>query len=331
MIEPARRSTDPLRISANYVRAVWAAVANKRDHCSDDSDLCAIANVLADRDALDIDIKIFLRFVAALDRLIGKHWPLDAVSAWRTPMHGLLNVAVQSAQTTDAALAILQQFGPVRAPFVHIKAGASPAGETLIFYFEDAVPNALRDTMSLIVALSALAMLEQIIGERRHDVVVCFQMARPQFAPQVEAALGAKVHYAARDNAITVPRALLSLSSPFADARVHATARSDLETAELHSATSDLFVATVRRLIAAPQNERPSEDHVARQLAISRSTLTRRLKANGTNFRTLCDAHRQERAAALQRQGLRREAIADALGYADPTSLSRAMRRWTQS
>ena len=72
-----------------------------------------------------------------------------------------------------------------------------------------------------------------------------------------------------------------------------------------------------------------SRDKVARTLGVSRRTLARRLAETDTSFRMLLDAEIKARASRLLFSGtLSRPEMAEQLGYRDPTSFSRACRRW---
>jgi AraC-like DNA-binding protein len=72
-----------------------------------------------------------------------------------------------------------------------------------------------------------------------------------------------------------------------------------------------------------------SEDVAARELGISRRTLVRRLSDSGTSFRALLDTDLKGRAEQMLAAGkMSRREMAEALGFEDPTSFSRACRRW---
>jgi AraC-like DNA-binding protein len=71
-------------------------------------------------------------------------------------------------------------------------------------------------------------------------------------------------------------------------------------------------------------------DRVARELGMSRQTLYRRLKAEGTTFEELLEAKRRQlaiRYLALDRSTVK--AAAYKLGFSDPAAFSRAFKRWT--
>ena len=71
---------------------------------------------------------------------------------------------------------------------------------------------------------------------------------------------------------------------------------------------------------------------MARELGMSRQTLYRRLKAEGTTFEELLDAKRRQLAVrylAVDRNSVK--AAAYKLGFSDPAAFSRAFKRWTGS
>lgn len=73
----------------------------------------------------------------------------------------------------------------------------------------------------------------------------------------------------------------------------------------------------------------PSLRAVARGLAVSPRTLQRQLAAHGTTWRAELESLRQRRASqARQRGAASMVSLARSLGYTDPRSVRRALRRW---
>jgi AraC-like DNA-binding protein len=73
-----------------------------------------------------------------------------------------------------------------------------------------------------------------------------------------------------------------------------------------------------------------SIDRVARELGMSRQTLYRRLKAEGTTFEEVLDAKRRQLAVRyLGHDRSTVKAAAYKLGFSDPAAFSRAFKRWT--
>jgi AraC-like DNA-binding protein len=73
-----------------------------------------------------------------------------------------------------------------------------------------------------------------------------------------------------------------------------------------------------------------SADGVAAVLNLSRPTLYRRLKAEGTTFQDLLEAKRRQ--LAIRMLGVERSSVKAAayrLGFSDPAAFSRAFKRWT--
>lgn len=68
----------------------------------------------------------------------------------------------------------------------------------------------------------------------------------------------------------------------------------------------------------------------ARRMALSRRTLQRKLKEQGTSYRAVLDEVRRELAIGLMAERARGiNEIAFLLGFAEPTSFYRAFKRWT--
>lgn len=83
-------------------------------------------------------------------------------------------------------------------------------------------------------------------------------------------------------------------------------------------------------LAAMPLADWPDFAALARSLGMSASTLHRRLADEDSNFQMIKDQIRRERAQLLLRQGeLSVMAIAEELGFAEPSAFHRAFRKWT--
>lgn len=75
----------------------------------------------------------------------------------------------------------------------------------------------------------------------------------------------------------------------------------------------------------------PTIADTAQRLGIPVRTLQRRLQARGLSYSGLVEAMRCEVACRLiEAPEVRMAEVAKALGYADPSSFSRAFRRWHQ-
>ena len=69
---------------------------------------------------------------------------------------------------------------------------------------------------------------------------------------------------------------------------------------------------------------------IAKQLCMHERTLNRRLREEGTTFRRELETIRNDLARQmLVNSSLPISRIAESLGYADPTALSRAFKQWS--
>lgn len=92
------------------------------------------------------------------------------------------------------------------------------------------------------------------------------------------------------------------------------------------------LIESCRRLIAKQlPTGYPAIECTARLLHTSERTLQRRLRTHGLGHRDVVEEIRREEACRLllEPEGAIAD-IARALGYADPSSFSRAFRRWTR-
>lgn len=107
----------------------------------------------------------------------------------------------------------------------------------------------------------------------------------------------------------------------------------DAETDTLQSIQCDSLSKSARILIAGMiEDASPSLDLLALSAGRSRRTMQRLLAAEGTSFVELLDVVRCERALAGLNLGRDRvSSIAQDVGYRSVSSLSRAVRRWTQA
>jgi AraC-like DNA-binding protein len=87
----------------------------------------------------------------------------------------------------------------------------------------------------------------------------------------------------------------------------------------------------VRRMMVTQLGDTPlTPEKVARALAVSRRTLSRRLADESTSFRGILDDVRKEFACALlQDRSLSIADIAFFLQYSEPAAFHRSFRRWT--
>jgi AraC-like DNA-binding protein len=192
-----------------------------------------------------------------------------------------------------------------------------------------AIPDHVSRPMVETAYLSGKSMIDVVLSEGQDSIVYRFACAAPKHADRLRAALGGRVEFNRRQGEIVVPNAICDRPSPYADADLYASAVAELEQAADRIKTEDTLILKVERLLKRRRSGRLTEEEVADELGLSRRTLVRRLGDAGTSFRKLLDTNLKTRAAEMRATGkLTREQMAEALGFEDPTSFSRACRRW---
>jgi AraC-like DNA-binding protein len=86
----------------------------------------------------------------------------------------------------------------------------------------------------------------------------------------------------------------------------------------------------VRHTLGSALEQSPTLAGIARRQGMSARTLQRRLSDEGTSFEHLRDLERKTRADALIRDGAQLKQAALDVGFADPSALAKARRRWAR-
>ena len=279
--------------------------------------------------AAEVTLFTFITFNDNLCRLVGETWPLDAMAAFNTSMQGALEVAVRSASTIGEGLEVIARFGQVRGPFLSLRLKREAKAMRLIIRHGVAISEPGWRALSATVVLGAAGMLGALMEGDTDALEFCFAWRAPKYADRMRQALPGTVKFGQPDCAVVVPHELCKRASPFADAALLATALAELEQTARRIAREDTLVLQIERLLKRRCTGRLTEEEAADELGLSRRTLVRRLSESGTTFRTLLDAHLKERARQMLADAkLSRDEMAKTLGFEDPTSFSRACRRW---
>jgi AraC-like DNA-binding protein len=172
-----------------------------------------------------------------------------------------------------------------------------------------------------------------VTGDKARVLDVRLARPRPQRTEGYRRAFGAAVNFDAEENAVVFGEA--ELRAPFRDNNprlrtILAQRADDVLDALPETPTLESQVrANIRRRLTY---EPLGLDAIAADLGMSERTVRRRLRDSGQTYRALLDSVRSERAVALVDE--RRHtvaAIAQLVGFADPTAFARAFRRWTGS
>lgn len=275
---------------------------------------------------------LFALLRAGADRLrddafalhFGQYVPCDQVS--------LAAPLGRSATTVTEALELVNRYAPLG-----IDIPGCPNGNRFAFESDRAgLWLCDRRPADGRVALTELVFSRMVHGIRRiqqSDVVraVYVRHAPPAHRDAYDAVFGVPVYFTSGRNAILLDPSYLQ--TPLTPAPMHVTrilaVHADAQLATLHRGRScrARLEAELRALLHTGQVGVAS---LARRMAMSRQTLYRRLKAEGTTYEQVLEELRC--AIAVQALGAGESSVrelAARLGFADTAAFSRAFKRWT--
>ncbi|HTW33977.1 MAG TPA: AraC family transcriptional regulator ligand-binding domain-containing protein [Rhizomicrobium sp.] len=279
--------------------------------------------------AADISVFQQVRQIENASALCGPGWAISRPKLWDVPAHGALGVAVVSAPTLADSMSVLERYGHVRSPW--FKISVRPRAQETLLELKITAPIETEQwrPMMEIAFLAIKAMLDTALGRISVEMIFHFACAKPDYADRLTAALGGAVKFQARTNHIALPSIWRSVVPTHVDPPLYAHAVAELEDVRARLEAPTNLRAQVERLLRTMPVGRLDSPSVARTLGVSRRTLARRLAETHTSFRMLLDAEIKTRARRLlSSQKLSRPEMAEQLGYRDPTSFSRACRRW---
>jgi AraC-like DNA-binding protein len=177
------------------------------------------------------------------------------------------------------------------------------------------------------------SLLRDWIGQNFRPSLVWFEHERPPGADELRRVLGCPVRFDCPSNTLWFEVELAAYENPKADPRLFYLLSWFAETVidDFRSAAAgNTFREQVLSSIATASNLGNASIHsVARALGLESRTFQRRLRAERTSFRELCDEYQRTQAQKLLRQSeLGEKEIAARLGYSSLTAFIRAFRRW---
>ena len=155
-----------------------------------------------------------------------------------------------------------------------------------------------------------------------------FSFARPAYHERYVGIFGKNLHFERGRNCLHLPLDFCITRSAVPTAISSTCLRSARCRAFQQLQSKDELLGKVRHLIEADLKQGASIERVCQALHVSRPTLYRRLKQEGTSFTELLNSLRKARASQLIQQGLAALAISDELGFKDVSTYHRACKRW---
>ncbi len=155
---------------------------------------------------------------------------------------------------------------------------------------------------------------------------VNFTFPKPDYAEFVEKQFYRSVKYNQDQNQLTFPLSVLSIklrgSQPYLKSMLEERANKVASTSLMHHQISD----QVRELLHQDLAVYSSQSAVANKLYVSRSTLSRKLKNEGTSFSQLLSSVRRQLAVEYSHLPVKK--LIDKLGFSDESAYYKAKKKW---
>ena len=269
------------------------------------------------------------RLAAAItkDDAIGVH-----LAEW-LPRGGLdlIEYAVRSSSSLGSGLERFARYGCLVSDRVAARTEANDNGLQLII--GDVGSSALHPARAEFALALALKLARDVTGVPIVPLQVAFSHHRPDDDSGHRRFFRVPVRFAAGANTMIVSAIDVARPLPEADAALSAIVRRRLDQVLPGAVlpTSASLSARVRRMLVEDLGQTTlTADSVAKALAMSRRTLTRRLGEESTSFRAILDDVRAELSRALlQDRSLSIADVAFFLQYSEPAAFHRSFRRWT--
>lgn len=178
-------------------------------------------------------------------------------------------------------------------------------------------------------SLSAwLRWCEEMTGQTIRPQRAEFSFSRPEYHQAYVEVFGDTLVYDSPRNCLQLPRSVLDWPIRGANSYLkQIVEQRALQRFEQLQAKHELL-ARVRQLIQTDLQQGVSIEKVCRELHVSRPTLYRRLKQEGTSFTQLVGDVRKQLAFQQIQQGLPVAQVSDDLGFKDVSTFHRAFKRW---
>lgn len=298
-------------------------------------DSTSLRRLLATTDLTDPDVRVAETTVQTVwqtaatlthDEAIGLHLaeflPRGALD--------LVEYAFRASASLSAGLERLARYGHVLSD--RVAARTEKNGQGLLLLVRDTANAPLHPGRADFALAVALQLARETTGEDITPLHVCFAHAGPADASEHRRFFHLPVRFGAGSNSMLLSAADAARPLRAADAALASIVRRRLDKALAARARPPAgFSGPVRQLMLEQLGKTAlTPDAVARALAVSRRTLSRRLAGEGTSFRDLLDDVRREFACALlQDPTLSVRDVAFFLQYSEPAAFNRSFRRWT--
>ena len=243
----------------------------------------------------------------------------------------LVEYSLRASATVAQGLQRLARYGRVLSD--RVAARMESNREAMLLFIRDTGSTALHHGRAEFALAVALKLARDAAGQNITPLRVCFAHPSPEDDSEHQRFFGTRVRFRAGSHSMILSAADAARPIGGADEALSAIVGRRLEKAlaTRRAEGGGPFGQRVRQMIVSGLGEMVmTPDTLARALAVSVRTLSRRLAEEGATFREVLDDVRREFACALlQDRTLSIADIAFFLQYSEPAAFNRSFRRWT--
>jgi len=232
--------------------------------------------------------------------------------------------------TVGDALDVAVRFAPTRTNAIALRAHTT--GDVAAVVLEELVPLGAARELVVVSFLVGLQHVAEGLTGKRMEGAADFALPEPPYVARFRHLVHGGMRFDQPAHRLVFPASTLALPLVMADPVALRLAREQCQRELDELGAAGGAAARVRSLM----NERHrvggflTLDETARALGLSTRTLKRRLADEDTDFTSLLDEQRRQRALILLRSAeLSVESVAEQVGYSDVANFTRAFRRWS--
>ena len=258
--------------------------------------------------------------------------PSGCTSLSRHPREGgLLFYVVSAAKNFGEAWALFARYCRIVNESARLKISRQPEGAVVEISFVGIPRHRARQITEFQIAL-ALKIFREITGRDIRPIRVACAHVRNADLREIQRAFGCPVEFGAPSDQLEFSNETFALSLVTGDPHLLETLRPFCDEAARarHTASGSIRASVENEVQRLLPHGQANAEAVAKVLAVSVRTLSRRLLCEGTTFAEVVDQLRRSLALEyLKDSDFTLSQIAWLLGYESPTSFNHAFKRWT--
>lgn len=336
MNTPTRTSTapepNPLCIPSNYARLIARELdLQARDLAGLLHSTQLSTQQLMEEDTLLTAQQLLRIFENAL--VLAKHDSFGLRFGRRlTPTtHGAMGFLAHSSPNLLLAIEAFQTYLPTRVYFIRLALHREGDFLRCELHFDLDISPAVHRVLTECVLVILLDTAEFIVGRPVDEASISIAHSAPCYSAEYDQYFPGDVTFSATQTCLKLPISLCYIPNASANAENYVLAQQQCESMLAQLNTNQRTEYQVQKMMLSQPPGTLTEEEAAAALFISKRTLARRLKKEGTSFRQLRDKILSQLAGDhLRCSQLSVDAIAALLNYTDRANFLRAFKRWFQ-